>query len=103
MTQEKPREVALGIAWYRSEQWEELKAYCEDRETMEHSYDDWKRESTKALHDLQSAGEHAQAVDFDLTEFKKWCAAHKKRPNASSRSEFTVFRLRELHQSNSTF
>ena len=101
MTDDKSRKVALGIAWYRSEQWEELRAYCEDGGTMEDSYDEWKHEATKALHDLQRAGEHAQAVDFDLSEFRKWCTAHKKSPNASSRSEFTAFRLQELHQSKS--
>ena len=101
MTHQRPNKVAVGIAWYRSGQWDELKAFCEDRETMEGSYDEWKRGATKALQDLRGKGEHVESVDFDLTDFQKWCTARKKRPNASSRSEFTVFRLRELHQSNS--
>jgi hypothetical protein len=99
MSQDKAHTAVLGIAWYRREEWEDLKAYCEDRETMEDSYDDWKREATKALHEFQQSGEHAEAVDFNLHEFQKWCTAHNKLPNASSRSEFTAVRLQELHRS----
>ena len=61
-------------------------------------HDEWKRGATKALGDLRRQGEHVEPVDFDLNEFKKWCTANAKRPIASSRSEFTVLRLRQLHQ-----
>jgi hypothetical protein len=101
MTHEKPKKVAIGITWYRSEQWNELKAYCEDGKTLEGTYDEWKRGATKTLHDLRRQGEHVEQVDFDLGEFQMWCDAHGKKPNASSRSEFTVLRLGQRHQSDS--
>ena len=94
MIHEKPTKTAIGIAWYRPDQWEDLKAYCDDREALDDSYEEWKRGATKALHDLRRNGEHAEPVDFDVNEFRKWCEALEKRPVASSRSEFTLFVLR---------
>ena len=94
MIREKPTRAAIGIAWYRSDQWEDLKAYCEDPEIMENTYEAWKRGATKALRVLRRNGEHAGPVDFDLNEFRKWCEALEKRPVASSRSEFTLFALK---------
>lgn len=87
----------VGLAWYRAEQWEALTAFCEDRENLEATYEAWRRSAEKALRELRSEGVHVERVDFDLEEFKAWCAANGKRPVGDSRSEFTSLKVRDAH------
>lgn len=54
MTEQLERRTAIGLAWYRSDEWEELKAFCDDRSTLEESYDEWKNNAEKARGDLES-------------------------------------------------
>lgn len=96
MTRRKKQRTVTGIAWYRPEQWNALKEFCEDWETMDTSYDDWKRHAEKTLRNLRAKGLHVQPVDFDLQEFKMWCSTNGKRPNAEARSEFAAMKVRDL-------
>jgi hypothetical protein len=93
----KPNAI-VGIAWYRPDQWNALKAFCDDRDNMDPTYEIWQEGAQKAMRQLRSAGQRVVSIDFDLDEFKMWCSANSKSPNASSRSEFTVFKTRELHK-----
>ena len=95
MTPTKKSRALVGIAWYRPEQWNALKEFCEDRDSMDSTYTIWKKGAQKVLRQLRSQGKGAVAVDFDLEEFKMWCSANNKRPVAASRSEFAVLKLRE--------
>ncbi|MBI4546782.1 MAG: hypothetical protein HY707_02295 [Ignavibacteriae bacterium] len=47
MTRRKKQRTVIGIAWYRPEEWSALKEFCEDWETMDTSYDDWKRQRNR--------------------------------------------------------
>jgi hypothetical protein len=98
MATTKKSRTIVGIAWYRPEQWDALKEFSEDRDKMDSTYAIWKKGAQKAIRQLRSRRQEAVAVDFDLEEFKMWCAANKKRPVAASRSEFAVLKLRESHK-----
>ena len=98
MSSKKEPTRIVGIAWYRPDQWISLKEFCEDRDRMDATYEIWEKGAQNAMRQLRSGGEHVVSVDFDLEEFKMWCSTNKKRPDASSRSEFTVFKTRELHK-----
>ena len=99
MTEQLESRTVIGLASYHADEWEELKAFCDDRNTLEESYDEWKNNAEKARGDLELDGFHVEMVDFDLMEFKAWCRLNGKRPTAASRSEFTVLKLRERHAS----
>jgi hypothetical protein len=98
MALKKEPKAIVGIAWYRPEQWISLKDFCEDRDRMDATYEIWEKGAQEAMRQLRSSGEHVVSVDFNLEEFKMWCSANGKRPNAASRSEFTVFRTRDMHK-----
>jgi len=63
---------------------------------MDETYEIWQKGAQNAMRQLRSGGENVVSVDFDLEEFKMWCSANHKRPIASSRSEFTVLKTRDL-------
>ena len=86
----------VGIAWYRPEDWDALKNFCEDWERMDPTYDDWKRHAEETLRNLRSQGLQAQPVDFDLNEFKMWCTVHGERPTGEARSKFVSSKVRDV-------
>ena len=98
MTPAKKSRTIMGIAWYRAQEWQALKQFCEDRDSMDATYDIWKKGALEAIRQIRSDGNEAVEVDFDLDEFKMWCSANNKRPVAASRSEFAVLKLRETHK-----
>ena len=91
-------QIFLGFAWYRPDQWEDLKKFCEDREELEDTYELWKQGAEKAFRDMRASGQTPLKVDFDLVEFKMWCSALNRHPVGASRSEFTATKLRESHE-----
>ena len=97
----RKEKTVVGIAWYRLEQWADLKEFCEDRYDMDATYDIWRKGAEKAMNDLRRDGQEVEIVDFDLDKFKTWCLANQKRPVAASRSEFTVLMLRDAHTQGS--
>ncbi len=98
MTPSRKSTSIVGIAWYRPEQWVALKQFSEDRDSMDSTYEIWKRGAQRAMRKLRSQGQQVVPVDFDLEEFKAWCSANRKRPIAASRSAFTVIKLRDTHK-----
>jgi len=91
------KQIVLGIAWYRLDQWEDLKKFCDDRDELEDTYEIWRRGAEKAFRDIRRSGQSAVKIDFDLVEFKMWCSATGKRPVGASRSEFTTITMRKSH------
>jgi len=91
------KEIFLGFAWYRPDQWDDLKKFCEDRDELEDTYEIWRRGAEKAFRDIRMSGQNPLKIDFDLVEFKMWCSANGKRPVGASRSEFTTITRRKSH------
>ena len=87
--------IHIGITWYRPEQYDLVRSYCDDGENMDRTFEEWKAGAENAVRHLRSDGNEVVPVEFDLEEFKLWCSAKGKKPNASSRFEYTVERLRE--------
>lgn len=97
MTKNSQPSAVVGITWYHPDQYLAVKAFCEDRDSMDPTYEVWRSGVEKVMRDLQSRGTKVERVEFDLDEFKMWCSAHAKAPNAASRSAFTSLKLRDMH------
>jgi len=97
MSKNSQPSAIVGITWYRPEQYLAVKAFCEDRDSMDTTYEVWKTGVEKVMRELQAEGTKVERVDFDLDEFKMWCSANARPSNAASRSEFTSIKLRDAH------
>jgi hypothetical protein len=95
MTDPSKRKTPIALAWYRSTEWEDLRAYCKDGADLESTYDEWVSNAAEAMRYLTGKGLQIEKVDFKLEEFREWCEANQKQPVADSRTEFVVFRMRE--------
>ena len=98
MSQMAKPKTLVGITWYRPDQYDAVRTYCDDRDSMDATYQLWKTGVEKAMRQLRSEGNEVVPIDFDLDEFKRWCSANEKRPIASSRSAYTVQKLRDSHK-----
>jgi len=98
MSHKSTPRIHVGITWYNPDQYDVVRSYCVDGEKMDRTFEEWKAGAENAVRELRSDGNEVVRVDFDLEEFRVWCSAKGKKPNASSRSEYTVEKLRGSDQ-----
>lgn len=96
----KPKDsnVAIGVAWYRREQWPRLLEISADRDKLEDSYDEWLAHASKALGMLKSKGLDPVKVDIDTEELLAWCRSRNLPVSGEARAEYTTEKVKEIHQ-----
>lgn len=65
--------MVLGIAWYRVDQWQRLRALATDTDALHDSYAEWETAATEKLRELRALGVAAQPVPIDVDELAHWC------------------------------
>ena len=96
------RAVLVGVTWYSSETWAQVKANAADPERFEESFAEWEAMAIAALREFLRSG--VQAVKFHIIpeEFFAWCALNNKLNNAESRAEFVSEKLQAAHDTKAT-
>jgi len=80
--------VAIGVAWYRREQWSLLLSLIPDPEVFPKTYDEWLARATETLRQLSVDGMTAQKVDVDIKALMAWAAAEGRSPDGAARAEY---------------
>jgi hypothetical protein len=88
------REVSIGIAWYRPEQWSLLRALAADLEVLEHTHAEWLAGVTKTMEDLRKRGIIAKKVDVDVQELAAWCQSHERDLDGDARATYVTEKMR---------
>src|SRR4051812_39345755 len=68
-----PTRLAVGIAWYRPEDWELLRQLCPDRDKMHARYEDWRAGAMRAEQAMQNDDYVVLRVVIDPDELTGWC------------------------------
>jgi hypothetical protein len=98
MTHEKSsKDVRVGFAWYRPEQWARLLDVSIDRDTLEDTHAEWEEFATQRLRELRSQGVDVEKIEVDVEELKQWCLDHGSLVDAGARSKFVIDKLKEKH------
>jgi len=79
-----------GISWFQPEQWERLLEVSSDRESLDNSYEEWRENANKAIHEFRAQGQKVKKVKLNLEEFLYWCNENKKETNGSARAEYVA-------------
>ena len=79
-----------GISWFQPEQWERLLEISSDRESLDNSYEEWRENANKAIHEFRAQGHIIKKVKLNLEEFLSWCNENKKETNGSARAEYVA-------------
>ncbi len=92
-----PRIVA-GIAWFRPDQWELLRALSVDADTLEQTHAEWENLAQKTIQDLAREGVAARKVDVDVNDLQAWCVAEHRPLDGAARAAYAATRLRSDDQ-----
>lgn len=87
---------AVGVAWYRREQWPRLLEISADRDTLEDSYDEWLAHASNTFEFLKRNDLSPIQVDIDTEELLAWCRARNLPVNADARTNYTAGIVKQL-------
>lgn len=91
---DKPN-VAVGIAWYRADQYSLLRALSVDPDSMADSYEQWLAGVTRTMNDLHERGITVRRVDVDVKELAAWCQERGKCLDGAARSAYAAEKVRD--------
>ena len=83
----------VGIAWYREDQWQLLRAVAPDSHGLGPTYSAWEKVASEQIWELENQGLAVQRVDVDLTELLPWCHIKGLTPDAAARNRFAQEKL----------
>lgn len=79
---------AVGMVWYKPENYQRLKAMFEDGQKLHATYEEWLAAAELGRSTLEEGGKRVVCVDIDPDEFPKWCRSKGMRFNAAARNAF---------------
>ena len=91
--------MRVGVAWYREQEWAELRRLSADPEHLEETYAEWKAEYEDGILKLVVAGVYPERVELTVAQLQAWCAANKCPLDGSARSGLAAELLRQRYVS----
>jgi len=92
--------TVVGIAWYRPEQWGQLREAVTDPEVLEDTHEEWLDIARRTVLDLAREGVRAERVDVDVDELANWCRERGRALDGSARAQYATEQLRQEHERN---
>jgi len=91
-------ETAVGVAWYRPEQWQRLREVSIDKDVLEETHAEWVQNAEKALQEMRRLGMDPVKVDVDVEELLQWCESQHIAVSGEARSTYVATQLRLLDE-----
>lgn len=82
--------MIVGVAWFREEQWQWLRALAADPEVLEPTHAEWAAIAEKTMKNLAKHGVIAQKVVVDVYDLKAWCVAQNRPLDSSARAAYVT-------------
>ncbi len=76
----------VAMAWWRREEWAEVRALFADPERFSPNYDVWLARAEQQLMQLKMRGQPVRRVEVGLDAVRAWCARHGRNINADERA-----------------
>ena len=87
---------AIGVAWYRPEEWQILRNAATDKHQLEETYAEWLKEAERVVKELHKQGLQIVKIDVEDADLLLWCENQKVPLNAEARSKYTAFKVQQL-------
>ena len=81
---------ALGMPWYRREDWDALVVLFSDLAKLPATYNKWLRRAEQAERELKRQGTITERVYLDPIEFSLWCVDRGTDLDAAARMNFAA-------------
>ena len=88
--------TAIGVAWYRPEQWETLRNVSVDKDKLEETHAEWLTEAERVVKRLRQQGFRVIKVDVEISDLMLWCESQKVPLDAEARTKYTAFKVQQL-------
>ena len=85
----------IGIAWYKPEQWELLRAESVDSKDLEDTYEEWLEFVEQQMKEVRESGIVISKVEVDVEEILAWCRGRRRPLDADARTEFVTQKMNE--------
>jgi len=82
--------TAVGIPWYRREEYDALRASFEDGDGLHDTFDEWIADAEKLECEVLDTGVRVLRVYLSLKLFRAWCAMRNLPLVASSRARYAT-------------
>lgn len=79
---------AVGIAWYRREDYQKIRAVMADPDKLPATFDKWFYSANKFARGLEARGQIVERVYLDPDEFAEWCQRRGMNIDAKARMTF---------------
>lgn len=83
-----PRVAAVGVAWYRREDYDRLKAMFSDGIKLADTFDEWLATAQSLCDKLISEGHVVEKAYIDPEAFPQWCRANGKVLDSTGRMAY---------------
>lgn len=83
----------FGIAWYKKEQWDELRRVSQDPEALEDTWKEWADVAEKRIIDIMRAGGNVRKVPVDVHDLVLWCRTQNRPVDGEARAAYVTSRL----------
>lgn len=80
---------AVGIAWYRREDYERIRAIMDDRDKLPATFDEWLQAAEELERNLERAGHIVERVYIDPDAFAEWCRLRRLDIDSQARMRFS--------------
>ncbi len=87
----------VGVCWFQPEQWDRLKEISDDRDALEDSYEEWRRNASSTIHELMAVDQIIEKVKINLEELLIWCNEKGVLVNSESRAEYVALLMRQKY------
>lgn len=87
--------IIVGMAWYKPENFDRLRAMFEDGQKLPRTYPEWLAQAESGRKVLESAGKRVIRVDIDPDQFPEWCRLNGHNLNARARIAYANIKVRE--------
>jgi len=91
------QDTAVGVAWFRKEEWPKLLEVSADRDQLEETYDEWLEFALASIIDVRAKGLRVEKVDVGVEELVAWCQARGVPVDGKTRADFASFKLLNRH------
>jgi hypothetical protein len=95
-----PQDQVVAAAWYRLDQWEQLRHVSVDASVLELSIAEWATIAFRKCAELTESGVMVVRIDVDVGELIDWCRDEGLPLDAHARAQFASWKLQLQHAGN---
>jgi hypothetical protein len=92
------RVQVVGIAWYKREEYEQIRQVMQDGASLPKDFDAWLQKALQLKEKLKGQGVVAVEAYIDPSEFVAWCRGRGLHVDSSARSEYANVVAAESHR-----